>query len=136
LKDALANKKPTFNKDKAKAEKDRIASPEPKPGTGNKATGAATNVDLCWRCGSNQHISKDCKMFNRKPTGHPDCNQAKTNWLQSEMGILYKRLRPSAPYLQYGQQDWTLLKKDSFHLKQSHHPELQVKARVKEKVRF
>ena len=27
LKDALANKKPTFNKDKAKAEKDRIATP-------------------------------------------------------------------------------------------------------------
>ena len=35
-----------------------------------------------------------------------------------------------------GQQDWTLLKKDLFHLKQSHHPELQVKPRVKEKVRF
>ena len=40
-------------------------------------------------------------MFKWKPTGHPDCNQVKTNWLKSEMGIVYKRLRPTAPYLQW-----------------------------------
>jgi hypothetical protein len=80
---------------------DRGSTPTPNNKPGATKLTVPTGDELCGRCGRTGHQSDTCKYYNRKPTAHPDCNTSAKQWNSSEMGKLYKRLRPSAPYLQW-----------------------------------